>query len=256
MEQFSLSVLLPVGDRAGALAASVAECLALTAQHGADLEIIIADDGSNRDTAALADHLAATHSRVAVMHYPRRRGYRQTLHDAWGAARGDYIVALDIAGPAAAADISRLLPAIPAHSAVFGYRMPPPRRPAEILFAAAIGARVAPDLRDPSLGLGLFRADLRDLLTSPGVSALTHAEIYAAAQHHGLPIAQVAVNGKASRASAPSLSDLAAAIMYKDVTARAATDPERRTRQGAALGTGAFLAACGIWLLRRRYRRP
>lgn len=252
MDQFSLSVVLPVGGRSGPLAAAVAECLALGAQAGADLELIIADDASDDGAAALADRLAATHSSVAVIHYPRRRGYRQTLRDAWGVARGQYIAALDIAGPAAPSDIARLLPAAPGHAAVLGYRVPPPRRPAEVAFAAAVHARLAPDIRDPALGLGLFRADLRDLLSPDGPDALAHAELYAAARGRGLPIAQVAVGGRgrSSRAGAPSLADIGSALRPGH-----AAGPPRRARQGAAAGAGVLLAACGLWLV-RRLRRP
>lgn len=256
MHQFSLSVVLPVGVESRTLATTVAECLSLVAQHGADLELIIADDRSDAAAAAVADRLAATHSSVAVIRYPRRRGYRQTLHDAWGAARGEYIAALDIAGPAAAADIARLLPAAPAHAAILGYRVPPPRRLAEVLFAAALGVRVTPEVRDPSLGLGLFRADLRDLLSPDGPAALAHAEIYAAARRRGLAVTQVAVAGKAARVAPPSLADLASALAYRDAAARAGADPERHARQGAAVGAGVILAAGGVWLLRRLRRLP
>lgn len=247
MEQFSLSVVLPVGGRAGALAATVAECLALGAGSGADLEIIIADDASDDATAALADRLAATHSAVAVIHYPRRRGYRRTLLDAWGVARGQYLVALDVAGPAAPGDIARLLAAAPGHAAVFGYRVRRPRRPSEVAFAAAVGALVAPALRDPALGLALFRADLRDLLAPEGPDALAHAELYAAARRRGLPIAQVAVGTRRERAPAPSLADIGAALR-----AGAPPGPRGRPRNAAA---GLLLAACGLWLI-RRLRRP
>lgn len=253
MDQLTLSIILPVGEASGSLAATVAECLTLAARHGADCEIIIADDGS---VAALADRLAATHSSVAVIHHSRRRSYRHALRDAWAVARGEYIAALNLAGPAPAAAIARLLPAAPAHAVILGYRVPPPRRPAEALFAAAVRARVAQDLRDPALGLGLFRADMRDLLQPDGPDALAHAEIYAGARRRGLPIAQVAVAARPAGAAAPSLADLAAAVAYRGATPPAATDPEQRTRRGAGVGAGVILAAWGVWLLRRWRRHP
>jgi hypothetical protein len=250
VEQFSLSVVLPVSGRADSLAATVAECLALRAQPGVDLEIIIADDASDPPAAALADRLAATHSSVAVIHYPRRRGYRQTLWDAWGAARGRYVAALDSAGPAAAADLARLLPAAELHAAVLGYRVPPPRHLNELAFAAAVRARLTGDMRDPALGLGLFRADLRELLSPSGPDALAHAELYAAALGRGLPVTQVAVGRRAGRTGVPSLTTLGAAL-----AAEPAVGDQGRGKQGVAAAAGMILAACGLWLLRRR-RRP
>ena len=246
MKQFSLSVVLPVGDAPAALAATVAECLALGAQQLADLEIIIVEAGGDPGVATLADRLAATHSSVAVLRYARRRGYRQGLYDAWGVARGAYVAALDLAGPAAAAGLARLLATAPEHAAIFGYREPAPRHPAARLFAAAVGARVAPGLRDPALGLALFRADLRDLLAPEGPDAMAHAEIFAAARRRGLAVAQGAVPGKAGRA-APSLAAIGAALSHGGAD-------EGQARRGATVGAGMLIAACGVWLL-RRWRR-
>lgn len=247
MDQRSLSILLPVTAAAGSLASAVAECLALAAHYTADHEIIIVDDASADGTATLADRLATLHPPVAVMHYSRRRGYRRALHDAWGAARGTHIIALDLGGPATAADIARLLPTIADHAAIFGYRVPPSRWPGEAFFAAAVRMHKAPGLRDPSLGLGLFRADLRDLLPPDGPDTLTHADIYTAARQRGLSIAQVAVSGKARRHASPSARDSIAAL-----TGSAA--PDERSRQGAVVGAGMLIAAGGLWLL-RRWRR-
>lgn len=250
VERLSLSILLPVGDRGSALAALIGECLSTAAEQSADLEIILSDDGAG--AASQADLLAATHSAVGVIHYPQRRSYRQTLRDTWGVARGAYILALSPDSQPTAADLARLLAAAPGHDAVLGYRVPPPRRLGELLFTTVVGARIAPDLRDPALGVGLYRTGLRDLLASDGPDALVHAELFAAAGARGLKTAQVAVAGRAGRRAAPTPADLVAALTH---TPDEAVVPVRRGRQGALVGAGMLLAACGLWLL-RRWRRP
>lgn len=249
VERLSLSILLPVGEGGGALAALVGECLATATEQSADLEIILSDDGTG--AARQADLLAATHSAVGVIHYPQRRSYRQTLRDTWGVARGAYILALSPDCQPTAADLARLLVAAPGHDAVLGYRVPPPRTLSEQLLTTVVGARIA-DVRDPALGLGLYRAGLRDLLSPEGPDALVHAELFAAAGARGLKTAQVAVAGRAGRRAAPTIADLVAALTH---TPAEAVAPVRRGRQGALVGTGMLLAACGLWLL-RRWRRP
>jgi hypothetical protein len=247
VQQLSLSVILPISGGADLLAATVAECLALSALQNADVEIIIADASGDSRQAAVADRLAATHNAVAVIRYPQRMGYRQILHDAWGVARGAYVAALYLGGPGTPSDIGRLLPALPGHAAVFGYREPPARRPAEAVFSALIRARLAPGLRDPALGLGIFRADLRDLLSPAGPDSLTHAALYAAARRRGFTVAQVAVAGKPSY-NRISLADLSAAITNGDAPATTVAP------RGTVVGIGVIFAACGLWILRRLRR--
>jgi glycosyltransferase involved in cell wall biosynthesis len=229
VEQISLSIVLPVRADARRLAAAAAECLAIAASQPGAVEIIIVDDAADHDTARLADRLAVTHSSVAVLRFRRRVGYRRALHDAWGAASGQYLIAFDPGGPARASDIPRLLAAAPGHVAVLGYREPPPRGLREYAFATT-ARRMAPDLRDPGLGLALFRADQRDLLDPSGPDSLTHAAAYAKARRHGLSVTQVSVS---SGAGAPVPA-----------------------HPSGALGLGLLVAAGSLWLLRRLRRDP
>ena len=238
MTQFSLSLVLPVTNVVASLAAIIAECQTVAAAHTPDYEIILADDASSDGTGELADRLAAIHTPVAVIHYPHRRGYRQALYDAWGVARGTYVVALALAGPATVADIARLLPAAPDHAAIFGYRVPSPRHPAERLFAALAKLRVAPGMHDPLLGLGLFRNDLRDLLPPNGPDALTHAELYAAVRQQHHKIAQIAVPSHAETAARGTFGATGAAL----------------GQRGSVVGAGVLIAAGSLWL-RYRWRR-
>jgi hypothetical protein len=227
MSQVQLSMLLSARSTTQRLSLVVAECLAIAAQQPAPCEIIIIDSAGDRDTSRLADRLAATHNSVAVLRFNRRTGYRQALHEAWGAASGHYIAALDLNGPVGAAAIPRLLSAAPGQAVVLAYREPPTHSLRERTLAA-IARRSAPDLRDPTLGLALFRADLRDLLDPSLPDSLTHAAAYAAARQRGLSVTQVAVNAYS-----------------------AADTPNRPSN---ALGIGMVIAAGSLWLLRRVIR--
>lgn len=59
------SVIIPVWNRADRLPEAVASVLA---QTGCEIEVVIVDDGSTDDSAAVADELAARHDRVIAVH--------------------------------------------------------------------------------------------------------------------------------------------------------------------------------------------
>lgn len=248
MDGNSLSIMLPVRQLAGRLGPVVAECLRVAASLAADYELILVNDGSTDTTGAQADALAAIHPPVAVLHHPRQRGYRAALLSAWSVARGDLVLAMDLAGPVSIGELPRLVPAMADHAAAFAYRVPAPRAPRAAAFAAALALRGVPAPRDPALRYTLARANLRDLLPPGGPDALAHADLFAAAASRGIPVAQVAVTARPGPAPAPSMADILAAL-------NSGPPPGPAARRGAALGAGALVAAWSLWLL-RRWRRP
>src|SRR5690606_19057961 len=92
------------------------------------------------------------------------------------------------------------------------------------------------DLHDPAMRLGLFRADLVELIPERADDMLVHAQIYAAAVRRGLSIAQVAV---------PARRDNAGELELGALTRLIGQSPP--PRPGVAVGA-AFLAAAGLWL--------
>ncbi|MFV9505655.1 MAG: glycosyltransferase [Oscillochloridaceae bacterium umkhey_bin13] len=230
MEPTRLSLVLRVTTGAERLAQAVNEALAAAARYAPEYELIIVDDGADEAVAAVAGRLAATHQQVALIRHQRPRGYRRSLYDAWGLARGTLIVARDLAGPSGAGSLTRLLEAAPGYAVVLGYREPRPsgvERWLQFLLARLAGT---PDLRDPALGLACFRADLREHFHPDGPDGITHATIYAAARRQGLAVTQVAV-----------------------VPGLASTDPRHQT-QRAVLAGGLAALVGGLWLVRKRRR--
>ncbi|WP_165774659.1 glycosyltransferase [Candidatus Viridilinea mediisalina] len=229
MEAIKLSIILPTNGGGKRLTMAVAEALALAGEALSTYELIIVDDASDHETARIADRLAATHQHVALLRFTRRLGYRRALHDAWGAASGQYIAALDLSGPASLRELPQLCAAAPGHAVVLGYRERPTHSLRELIFNTT-ARRIAPEVRDPALGLALFHADQRDLIATAGPDRLTHIAAYAAAQQRGLPVTQVSI--KAQTPLAPSSSP------------------------SSALGVGMLVAAGSLWLLRRIMRHP
>jgi hypothetical protein len=232
-----------VRNQASSIAAAVAECMAVASRHCDDYEIILIDDGSDDGTREQVDHLAAAYAPVMVLHQAQPLGYAAALRMAWQVARGNYILALSLAGPAGLAEVPRLLAARGTHAAIVGYRVPAPRSPLASAYAAAVRAALGTDMRDPALRFALFRADLAGLLPSKVPDSLVHPEIYARAARAGLLVAQVAVAGRRGRDSVAG-TDLLDLVSYRP--------PSAGSLQGALMGALTLAVAGGLWLLRRR----
>jgi glycosyltransferase involved in cell wall biosynthesis len=82
-----ISVVLPTFNRAHWLPRAVETVLA---QDAADWELIIVNDGSTDDTAAVADRFAAQDSRIRVVHNSVNRKLPASLNIGFAAANGEY----------------------------------------------------------------------------------------------------------------------------------------------------------------------
>jgi len=94
----SISVLVPAYNEAGIIQANLGR-LCEYLDRSADRwrwELVVVDDGSEDDTVALAEALAATRENVRILRHPRNFRLGQTLRYGFGQCRGQYIVVLDM----------------------------------------------------------------------------------------------------------------------------------------------------------------
>jgi glycosyltransferase involved in cell wall biosynthesis len=87
-----LSVVMPAYNEEHTLAKVVKLVLSAVPHL---LELIIVNDGSRDNTAALADQLAAADDRVRVIHQPRNMGKTAALVTGFAASRGDIVIVQD-----------------------------------------------------------------------------------------------------------------------------------------------------------------
>ena len=111
---FSLSVVLPAKNEALAIDATVAGIR----QHCPDAEVLVVNDGSTDNTAAVAEAAGAR-----VVHHPYSKGNGAAVKTGARAATGDVIVFMDADGQHDPTDIPRLLALIAqGHDMVVGAR--------------------------------------------------------------------------------------------------------------------------------------
>jgi len=88
----SVSFVLLAYDERDTIAAAIEDCRDVAQRHLRDHEIIVVDDGSRDDTAAVAR--AADRGDVRVITHEHNQGMGASMRDGYRAARGDYIAHL------------------------------------------------------------------------------------------------------------------------------------------------------------------
>jgi len=87
-----VSVIIPCFNYGRFLEASVGSC---RSQRGVDVEIIIVDDASTDDSAAVAAGLADRDARVRVIRNATNQNHVRTFNNGYAVASGEFIVRLD-----------------------------------------------------------------------------------------------------------------------------------------------------------------
>ncbi len=87
-----VSVLVPAKDEAENLPEFVRQCEAAFRDTAFSAEVVIVDDGSADDSAAILEQLAAQHSFLRVEHHRTRQGITEALRTAGLVARGAIFV--------------------------------------------------------------------------------------------------------------------------------------------------------------------
>ena len=90
-----LSVFFPAYNDGGTIASMVIRAVQTASELTPDFEIIVVNDGSSDATAAVADELARTYSRVRVVHHPINRGYGGALQTGFLSATKELIFYTD-----------------------------------------------------------------------------------------------------------------------------------------------------------------
>ena len=104
----TLSVVVPCYNEQGTLAACVESLLAIQ-DAALELEVIIVDDGSGDDSAAVAEGLSNAHGEVHLVRHPRNMGKGAALRTGFAKARGDFVAVQDADLEYDPLDLKRLL---------------------------------------------------------------------------------------------------------------------------------------------------
>jgi len=121
----SLSVFFPAYNDAPSLPGLIGKMFAVLREHVADYEVIVVNDGSYDNTAAVLELLRSQHEPyMRVVTHPQNRGYGGALRSGFGAAIKEFVFYTDGDGQYDVGELPRLLALVkPGTGLVNGYKL-------------------------------------------------------------------------------------------------------------------------------------
>ena len=163
-----------------------------------DLEVIIVNDGSRDRTGEIAEHLAAEHEAVRVVHNNPNLGYGGALQAGFRAATKDLVFYTDGDGQFDMEEIDLLLPLLRTYDIVSAYRLQRSdsfiRKVNAGCWTVLVNVVFGLWLRDIDCAFKVFPRRLFDEIEMKSMGALIDAEVLARAKRLGYSIGQVGVH--------------------------------------------------------------
>lgn len=165
-ESPQLSVVIPAYNEAEGIAAVLSELDGVLREGGLAYEILVVDDGSTDQTAAIAGQSSAGRDNQRVLEHGINRGYGAALKTGLRAARSEWVVITDADGTYPNDRIPELAAMMPDWDMVVGartgddVRVPLVRRPAKWALNALAQMLLGTRIPDMNSGLRVFRRDL------------------------------------------------------------------------------------------------
>jgi len=196
--RLGLTLILPAYNEADAIAHTVRAAVAALDELAIDCEVVVVDDGSTDETAAIAAAEARDEPRVRVVSLGRNAGYGAALRRGFEEARFDRVAFTDADGQFDLRELSRLLPRTNEFDLICGYRIDRQdhwtrifySRGYNLLVRALLGTRV----RDCDCALKILRRDQMLALGLESKDFFINAELLTRARLAGHTVTEVGVS--------------------------------------------------------------
>jgi dolichol-phosphate mannosyltransferase len=193
-----LTLVLPAYNEAHAIAHSVRDAAAALAGLGISYEVLVVDDGSTDETAAIAGGVAHELPHVRVVSLEKNAGYGAALRHGFREAKYELLAFTDADGQFDLRELDRLLRLAQDHDLVCGFRIDRQdhwsrlvySRGFNLLVRTLLGTRV----RDCDCALKIFRREHILAMDLESKGYFFNAELLTKARLAGLTIAEVGVS--------------------------------------------------------------
>ncbi|MEZ6065819.1 MAG: glycosyltransferase [Planctomycetaceae bacterium] len=165
----SLSLVLPAYNEAEGISQAMHEAVVALERITDEFEVIVVDDGSTDETAAIVSRAAALDPRIRLVRQPENRGYGAALAAGFTASRCEFVAFTDADCQFDLDDLSYMLPLARRYDIVTGYRVdrqdPPLRKFTSWGYNTLIQLLLRSTSRDVDCALKVFhRSQLAGLI--------------------------------------------------------------------------------------------
>lgn len=120
----SISLVLPAYNEADNIEPMVAEATPSLEANAEDYEILVVDDGSADDTAAVTRRVIETHPHVQLIEHPVNQGFGAAVFTGFTKATKDWIFYTDADRQFVLSELERFVPYMDKADLIAGYRAP------------------------------------------------------------------------------------------------------------------------------------
>lgn len=190
----SISVFFPCYNEQSAVELLTRKTVSVVQKLTGDFEVIIVNDGSSDDTAAIADRLAKEIPQVRVVHHPRNLGYGFALRSGFKAATKELVFYTDGDNQFNVEELADILPLIDKSDIVSCYRLHRQeglvRKINAFCWTRLVCFLFGMKLRDIDCAFKLYRRRIFDDMNLISTGALIDTEVLARATRKGCTIVQ------------------------------------------------------------------
>ncbi|MEM9176931.1 MAG: glycosyltransferase family 2 protein [Myxococcota bacterium] len=208
-----LSLVFPAFNEAENLPTLLESATKIGDQLGVAFEIVIVDDGSEDESAAVLARWIARDPRIRSVRHPTNRGYGAALRAGLREARGDLVFFSDADLQFDLREIALLLAQADEADVdiVAGYRAPRRdpwlRRVIARVWGDLVRALFALPVRDIDCAFKVFRREVLDAIPIESVGAFVNTEILVRARAAGFRIRQIPVTHRPRRSGRQTGAD-------------------------------------------------